>query len=203
MSKKENIYKSVILNPLDFIKNISLLNNFVVGIAVFLLYLILFSLYVYIQIRSGSDILPEESGLIFYTDRIKSTIGDLRLVKLIVNLFSIGILRLFIMSIVLFVVSSILTGKRTSLSQIITTLTISYLIPCYVFLVGIILSFLSLGFVIFKISEMGFLISLYEAFSKGFGVSRTKAFLILFIVVTVQALVYVYVPSIFLTPFLI
>ncbi|WP_271628662.1 hypothetical protein [Caldicellulosiruptor sp. DIB 104C] len=203
VSRKENIYKNIILNPLHFIKDISLINNFIVGIIVFLIYLILFSLYVYIQIRSGNEMLPHESGLIFFTDRIKSDIEDLRLAKLVINLFSVEILRLFIMSIVLFVISSILTKKRTNLSQIATTLTVSYLIPCYIFLAGIVLSFLPLNFVVFKVSEMSFLVSLYEAFSKGFGISKAKAFLILFVVVTAQALFYVYVPSIFLTPFLI
>jgi len=203
VSKRENIYKNIILNPLYFVRDISLINNFLVGIIIFLIYLTLFSIYIYIQIRAGNEALPHEAGLIFFTDRIKSDIENFRLARLMANLFSAEILRLFIMSIVLFVMSSIVTKKRTSLSQIATTLTVSYLVPCYVFLGGIILSFLPLTFVIFKVSEISFLVCLYEAFSKGFGISKAKAFLILFGMILIQTLLYVYVPSIFLTPFLI
>ncbi|WAM31077.1 hypothetical protein [Caldicellulosiruptor naganoensis] len=204
MNKKESIYKNVIFNPLNFVKDISLINNFPVGIVVYLIYLVLFSLYVYIQIRNRNEILPHESGLIFFAERIINyDIENLRLARLVINLFSAEILRLFIISIVLFGIASILTRKKTNLSQIVTILTVSYLIPCYVFLAGIILSFLPLSFVIFKVAEITFLISLYEAFSKGFGISKAKAFFVLFVVITAQALLYVYVPSVFLTPFFI
>ncbi|WAM34429.1 hypothetical protein [Caldicellulosiruptor morganii] len=204
MNKKENMYRNAIFNPLNFIRDVSLINNFPAGIAIYLIYLVLFSLYVYVQIKGRNEMLPQESGLIFFADRIINyDIENLRLAKLVINLFSAEILRLFVMSVILFIVSSILTGRRTKLSQITTILTVSYLIPCYVFLIGVVLSFLPLSFVIFKAAELAFLISLYEAFSKGFGISRPKAFVSLFVIVVAQALLYVYVPSVFLTPFFI
>lgn len=48
-----------------FVQNVSLLNNFVAGIVVFLVYIALFTIYVYFQIRKGYEIMPGEAGLVF------------------------------------------------------------------------------------------------------------------------------------------
>lgn len=87
MNKKENVCKYLFTNPLYFVQNISLLNNFVAGIVVFLIYITLFTIYVYLQIRKGYEIMPGEAGLVFFTDRIKSDLENLRLARLIITLF--------------------------------------------------------------------------------------------------------------------
>lgn len=55
MYKKENVYRYLFANPLYFVQNVSLLNNFVAGIVVFLVYIALFTIYVYFQIRKGYE----------------------------------------------------------------------------------------------------------------------------------------------------
>jgi len=203
VNKKENVYRYLFTNPLYFVQNVSLLNNFVAGIAVFLIYIVLFTVYVYLQIRKGYEIMPSEVGLVFFTDRIKSDLENLRLARLIITLFSNQIFRLFILATIVFLTASIVTRKRANISQMITTLTVSYLLPCYAFLVGIIFWFLPIGYVVFKVSEMFFLISVYEALSKGFGITRAKSLAVVFVIVLFYCLLYIYSPSVFLTPFLI
>jgi len=203
VNKKENVYRYLFTNPLYFIQNISLLNNFIAGIAVFLIYVTLFTIYVYLQIRKGYEIMPAEAGLVFFTDRIKSDLENLRLARLIITLFSNQIFKLFMLVVIVFLTASIVTRKRASVSQVITTLTVSYLLPSYTFLIGTMFWFLSIGYAVFKVSEMFFLISVYEALSKGFGIPRTKALTIVFMIVLFYCLLYIYSPSVFLTPFLI
>ncbi|ADQ46685.1 hypothetical protein Calkro_1839 [Caldicellulosiruptor kronotskyensis 2002] len=203
MYKKENVCKHLFTNPLYFVQNISLLNNFVAGIVVFLIYIALFTIYVYLQIRKGYEIMPGEAGLVFFTDRIKSDLENLRLVRLIITLFSNQIFKLFMLVIIVFLAASIATTKRANVSQVITTLTVSYLLPSYTFLIGIIFWFLPIGYAVFKVSEMFFLISVYEALSKGFGITRAKALAVVFVIVLFYSLLYIYLPSVFLTPFLI
>ncbi|BCS81699.1 hypothetical protein [Anaerocellum diazotrophicum] len=203
MYKKDNVYKQLFINPLYFVQNISLLNNFVAGIVVFLIYITLFTIYVYIQIRKGYEIMPGEAGLVFFTDRIKSDLENLRLARLIITLFSNQVFKLFILVAIVFLAASVATAKRANVSQVITTLTVSYLLPSYTFLMGIVLWFLPIGYAVFKLSEMFFLISVYEALSKGFGIPKPKALVIVCIIVLFFGLFYIYFPSFFLTPFLI
>ncbi|WPX09581.1 hypothetical protein [Anaerocellum danielii] len=203
MKKKENVSKYLFTNPLYFIQNISLLNNFVAGIAVFLIYITLFTIYVYLQIRKGYEIMPGETGLVFFTDRIKSDLENLELVRLIMTLFSNQIFKLFMLAVIVFLSVSIVTGKRTNVSQVITTLTVSYLFPSYTFLIGIIFWFLPIGYAVFKVSEIFFLVSVYETLSKGFGITRAKALVVVLVIVIFYCLLYIYSPSVFLTPFLI
>jgi len=125
VNKKENVYRYLFTNPLYFIQNISLLNNFIAGIAVFLIYVTLFTIYVYLQIRKGYEIMPAEAGLVFFTDRIKSDLENLRLARLIITLFSNQIFKLFMLVVIVFLTASIVTRKRASVSQVITTLTVS------------------------------------------------------------------------------
>lgn len=149
MYKKENVYRYLFANPLYFVQNVSLLNNFVAGIVVFLVYIALFTIYVYFQIRKGYEIMPGEAGLVFFTDRIKSDLENLRLARLIITLFSNQIFKLFMLVIIVFLAASIATTKRANVSQVITTLTVSYLLPSYIFLIGIIFWFLPIGYAVF------------------------------------------------------
>lgn len=202
VSRRENLYKYLLTNPLYFIQNASLLNNFLAGIAIYLVYVVLFTIYVYLQIRRGYEIMPKEVGLVFFTDRIKSELENLRLIRLVITLFSNQIFKLFILTIVMFLTASIITKKRANISQVITTLTVSYLFPLYTFLIGIIFWFLPIGYAVFKVSEALFLISVWEAVSKGFGTTRTNALKVVVVIVIFYCLFYIYSPSIFLTPFL-
>lgn len=203
MEKKDGLYKKFFLNPLYFIREISLINNFIVGIFVFLSYLILISLYVYIQIRKGIEVLPKEIGYIFYSDKIKMDIENIRLLRLMASFFSSQMLRLFIMGIIVYILVLFITKKNTHISHIITVLTISYTIPCYVLIVGLVLVTLPLSFVVFKLCEITFFTSLYEAIAKGFGISKGKSFVIVLLLVLLESLMYIFMPSLFFTPFLI
>ncbi|MEZ0537011.1 hypothetical protein ACAG39_07120 [Caldicellulosiruptoraceae bacterium PP1] len=175
---KEGFIKKGLLKPMKLIRDLAISNDYISGIEIFFVYFLLLVVYAFAQFKFFKGIFVLQDTYMFYFSSVKSETENFRLINFVISNFSSLALKLIVEIILIYFLVWLLNRKKYSISFAITSVTVPFLIPIYIILLGVIFSFLPIHMFVLKLSEIAYLISLYETTQKTYGITKEKSLVV-------------------------